>query len=154
MIPDYKVYHGAVLAELIDEAGGALSIRELVDEGRLSSYVVNERIGFYVKHSAARMPPWQFTFTAGNRRALQELRRAAQQVFVVLVCWLDGMVCLSEDELRLVLGDADDQQGWVRIERRKYEWYAVSGGYGELPHKKPDGISVLIAALREPYTAT
>jgi hypothetical protein len=154
MIPDYKLYHGAVLAELVDVAKRTLSIGELVEEGRLSSYVLDGCVGLYVKHSAARMPPWQFTFTDGNRVALCELQRQTPRIFVVLVCWLDGMVCLSLDELATILGPAETQQGWVRVERRKNEWYAVSGAAAELPHKKPRGVAPLVEALSAGHAAT
>src|SRR5262245_48477816 len=127
MIADYKLYQGAVLAQLIDDAKKSVSVRELVEEGRLNSYVLDERIGMYIKHSAARLPPWQFTFTSANGESLMELRRAYSQVFVVLVCWLDGMVCLSLDELQGITAQEQPVQGWVRAERGKNEWYAVSG---------------------------
>ena len=154
MIPDYKLYHGAVLAELVDEAKCTLSIAELREEGRLSSYVLNDRVGLYVKHSGTCMPPWQFTFTEGNSLTLRELQRQSATVFVVLVCWLDGMVCLSFDELAMILNSAGTQQEWVRVERRKNEWYGVSGSAAELPHKKPRGLAPLIEALSAAYAAT
>jgi hypothetical protein len=147
MIPDYKLYHGAVLAELIDRAKQTVSIQELIEEGRLSSYVINSKVGVYVKHSAARMPPWQFTFSKANALALVQLRARAPRVFVVLVCWLDGMVCLSLEELALVLDTGKSQQAWIRAERRKSEWYSVSGAASGLPYKKPQGLAQLIEAL-------
>src|SRR5262245_12378703 len=150
MIPDYKLYQGAVLAELVDEAKQAVKVRELVEEGRLHSYVINERIGMHIKHSSARLPPWQFTFTAANGQSLLELRTAFSAVFVVLVCWLDGMVCLSLDELREIVADNHVPQGWVRAERRRNEWYAVSGSRALLPYKKPQGLGPLIEALEVP----
>lgn len=149
MIPDYKLYQGAVLAELVDEAKRSLKIRELGEDGRLHSYVLDERVGLHIKHSAARMPPWQFTFTQANGLALLELRRAFPKVFVVLVCWLDGMVCVSFEELAELL-DPATLQGWVRAERRKNEWYSVSGQRAGLDYKKPHGIGPLVEALAQP----
>jgi hypothetical protein len=154
MIPDYKLYQGAVLAELIDDAKRAVNVRELVEEGRLHSYVLNERVGLHIKHSAGRLPPWLFTFTPANGVALAELRRTVSQVFVVLVCWLDGMVCLSLDELGQIVTNEQQPQGWVRAERRRNEWYAVSGSRGLLPYKKPHGLAPLVAALDVPERRT
>jgi hypothetical protein len=150
MIPDYKLYHGAVLAELVDEMRGAVKVRELVDEGRLQSYVLNERVGLHVKHSAVRLPPWQFTFTPANGESLLNLRQSFTDVFVVLVCWLDGMVCLSLDELLEIIANEQLPQGSVRAERSKKEWYSVSGSRAVLPYKKPQGVSQLIEALEAP----
>jgi hypothetical protein len=145
MIADYKLYHGAVLAELVDESTRTVGIRESVEEGRLHSYVLDERIGLHIKHSAARLPPWQFTFTPANGQSLEHLREQFGQVFVVLVCWLDGMVCLSLDELEQITAGARPVQGWVRAERSKNEWYSVSGQQAGL--KKPQGLSGLIDKL-------
>src|SRR5262245_5105388 len=122
MIADYKLYQGAVLAQLVDDAKQPVTVRELVEEGRLNSYVLNERIGMHIKHSAARLRPWQFTFTPANWESLKQLHRAYAQVFVVLVCWLDGMVCLSLDELQEITAEGEAVQGWVRAERGKNEW--------------------------------
>lgn len=148
MISDYKLYHGAVLAELIDDVTSALSIQELREEGRLGAYVIDNRVGLYIKHSAARMPPWQFTFSKPNVLELMNLRQEASSVFVVFVCWLDGMVCLSLNELSLILGVGISEQAWVRVARRKNEWYSVSGAAAELPYKKPQGLAPLVEAVR------
>ena len=147
MIADYKLYQGAVLAQLIDDAAEGVTVRELVEGGRLHSYILNERIGLHIKHSAARLPPWQFTFTAANCVSLMQLRQEYKQVFVVLVCWLDGMVCLSIDEILEITEEEQPLQGWVRAERGKNEWYTISGPRAVLPYKKPQGLASLAQAL-------
>ena len=70
MTSDYKLYQGAVFTELLDEIEKPLAIRVMREEGRLGSYVINNNVGLYIKHSAVRMSPWQFTFTKANALAL------------------------------------------------------------------------------------
>ncbi len=148
MISDYKLYQGAVLAQLIDEIDETLAIRDLREEGRQSAYVINDRIGLYIKHSTARLPPWQFTFSKANALSLMELRQQASEVYVTFVCWLDGMMCMSLDELTSILGAGVSDQAWVRVQRRKNEWYSVSGAAGDLPYKKPQGLGALIETIK------
>ena len=98
MIPEYKRFHGAVFAQIIDSSHGAVSIEEWPKKGRLTSYVLNGCVGLHIKHSGARMMPWQFTFTKANFDDIEVLRGRCEKVFVVLVCWIDGMICLTDAE--------------------------------------------------------
>jgi hypothetical protein len=148
MIPEYKLYHGAVLAELIDKLVVDISIGELREDGRLSAYILNRQYGLYVKHSAQRMGPWQFTFSTANAHDLLQLRLRCDEVYVVLVCWVDGMVCLDLSEVANLLGMGNTDQAWIRAERLRGRSYSVSGSGGELPTKKPRGLSPLIDQLK------
>ncbi len=150
MTSDYKLYQGAVFAELLDEVDKPLSIRAVREEGRLGAYIIDDRVGLFIKHSAVRMSPWQFTFSKANALVLMELRTRAPKVFVVFVCWLDGMMCASLDELTETLGAGVSDQAWVRVERRRNKWYSVSGGAGNLSYKKPQGLTLLTEALQTP----
>lgn len=149
MIPEYKRYQGAVLAEIVDNYSGAVSIEEWPENGRLSCYILNRTIGLHIKHSGARMRPWQFTFTQANFDSIEKLGVKCQDVFIVLVCWLDGMVCLTKDEFKSMVLDESDR-AWVRVERRRGEWYTVSGPRLELDGRKPNGIDRLVARLAQP----
>jgi hypothetical protein len=153
MTSDYKLYQGAVFTELLDSVDEQLSIRAIREEGRLGAYIVSDRVGLYIKHSAVRMSPWQFTFSKANALALMELRRRTPKVFIVFVCWLDGMMCASLDELTEILGAGVSEQAWVRIQRRKNEWYSVSGAAGDMQYKKPQGLGAIIEALARAQTA-
>ena len=146
MIPEYKRFQGAVLAEIIDQTAGPVSIEEWPEKGRLSSYVLNERVGLHVKHCGARMRPWLFTFTKSNFDELARLKSRCDLVFVVLVCWLDGMVCLTHDEF-LSVTPQEAERAWIRAERRKREWYTVSGPMQSLPSRKPNGVECLLEVL-------
>ena len=151
MIAEYKLYHGAVLAELVDLLPRAVSINELDEEGRLSSYILDGRVGLQVKHSTQRLHPWQFTFTKSNGLELLSLSNIVPEVFVVLVCHTDGMACLTIREVTSILAAGESDQAWIRVDRRRNEMYTVSGAACELSSKKPNGIDPIVSAImREP----
>ena len=147
MIADYKFYHGVVLAELVNLMEGPIVIDELVEDGRLSSYVLNSRIGLQVKHSTSRLHPWQFTFTKANLVQLLALQQEYAEVFVVMVCNTDGLVSLTLDEITSVLESRTSDQAWIRVDRRRHEWYSVSGGAVELEGKRSQGVQKIVQAL-------
>lgn len=149
MIPEYKLYHGVVLSELIDIATEDIVIGELREEGRLSSYILNRRIGLHVKHSASRLPPWQFTITKSNVLELTELSGVYPYVFIALVCGPDGVAVLSTKEIVSIIDWEATDQGWIRVDRSRKQRYSISGNRGNLSRKKPKGVQEVICALSE-----
>jgi hypothetical protein len=147
MIAEYKFYHGAVLAELVNVRAGSLAIDELHEDGRLSSYILDGKVGLQIKHSSNRLHPWQFTFTKANLVQLLALQQRYPSVFIVLVCHDDGMVSLTLEEVTAMLTTGESDQAWIRVDRRKNEWYSVSGGAGELSGKRPQGVQKVVQAL-------
>jgi hypothetical protein len=149
MIPEYKLYHGAVLSELVDRCGSAVSIRAYQDSGRLLNYVLSDAVGIQVKHATQRLHPWQFTFPKTHLEMLASLKRRLKSVFIVLVCHTDGMVCLHVDEVLPSLSAVFGSQAWLRADRRKGEWYRVYGPAGEYPTKFPTGIDPVVEAMHQ-----
>jgi hypothetical protein len=146
MIPEYKFYHGAVLAELIDCMRKSVAIEELVEEGRLTSYVLDGRVGLHIKHSEKKLTPWQFTFTQANARELGLLQMSHENSFVVLVCHSDGMVCLTVEELVSLLTFKQGEQASISVSRQRNELYAVASSTRELP-RKPIGLQSICMCL-------
>jgi hypothetical protein len=153
MIPEYKRYHGTVFAEMIDEFPGAATFEEWPEKGRLSSYVINNSVGLHVKHSSKRLRPWLFTFTSANLETIGQLRDRCETVFIVLVCWLDGMVCISDYEFQELL-DIDNHRTWLRAERKRRELYVVSGPIKELGSRKANGVGPVLEALGRAMPST
>jgi hypothetical protein len=150
VIPEYKLYHGAVLSELVDRAGGAVSIEAYGGSaGRLLNYVVSGAVGMQVRHATQRLRPWPFTFSKDHLDALASLRRRCKSVFLVLVCNTDGMVCLPGEEARKSLSAAVGAQAWLRVDREKGKWYRLYGPAGEFPSRFPSGIDPLVVAVRQ-----
>lgn len=148
MIPDYKLFHGAVLAEIVHDLAHPVTIDELTEDGRLSSYVLNHSVGVYIKHSSQRLRPWSFTFTPANLTELEQLRALCETVFVVFVGQQMGIVCLTWDEVSSVVGEGDSGQAWVRVDRPRGKQYSIFGTKGPLKSKKPYGVDCLLSELR------
>jgi hypothetical protein len=147
MIPEYKLYHGAVLCELIDIADVDISIGELKEDGRLSSYSLNQCVGLHIKHSTKRLPPWQFTVTKANLVDLVQLRRRYRSVYIALVCDTDGIVAITVDEAVHMVAESESEQAWLRVSRSRGRWYSVTGNGAEHPIKRSRGIGAIIETL-------
>lgn len=132
MIPDYKFYHGAFLADIVDRCDGSVTIRECVDPGRLLNYVLDDRIGLQIKYSTARLGPWSFSFPVAHIAQLQDLLAEYPQSFVVLVCSMDGFACLPGHLALSALNCAEGSNSWLRVTRKKREMYRVFGPEGEV----------------------
>ena len=148
MIPEYKLFHGAVLAELVDVSAYAISFDELSEPGRLTSYLLNEKIGLHIKHSTSRLPPWQFTLTQSNIEECEILASGLTEVYLAFVCHTDGIVVLNFQELKhLFSGNVSDQM-WIKISRGRKKWYSVSASASRYVVKKPQGVKEIIDHLR------
>lgn len=147
MTPEYKFYHGAVLAEIVDVSRREISIRELREDGRLTSYILNGEVGVHIKHSTARLPPWQFTLTRQNFEELLRLLRSHRQIFICCVCGVDGILVVNLQEIANAPIDGCSNQTWIRVSRRRRELYSVSIGQYELPKKYGRGVSKIVKAL-------
>jgi len=134
MIKDFEFFHGLVFARILHGMQCAVSFRSF---GSISnaSYVVNDTIGIYIKHSAKRMTPWRFTFMKEHQEEIELLRANCQEVFLLLVCNDDGIVCLSYGELKQLLDNQHAPIERISATRHKRQMYAVRGSNGELNFK-------------------
>jgi hypothetical protein len=134
MIREYEFYHGAVLKYLLQGAQ-VVELRQFRGGHSYgAAYVVNEKVGLYIKHSTSRLSPWSFTFLKEHQDDIKNLKECFEYVFICLVCHDDGIVCLEYTELKYVL-DQKYATEWVRVARRRREKYAVSGSDGRLKAK-------------------
>jgi hypothetical protein len=148
VIPEYKLYHGAVLSELVDRCGAALCIRARQDAGRLLNYVASEVVGIQVRYATQRLHPWQFTFTQTHLDTLAEIGGKYESAFLVLVCHTDGIVCVPAEDALLSLTVAVGSQAWLRVDRPKGKWYRVYGPAGEFANRFPSGVVPVVEAIR------
>jgi hypothetical protein len=137
MIKEFERYHGAALSRLVHGSDRVLSIRRYSSASN-ASYVVNEKMGLYVKHSTKRLSPWTFTFQRPHRAEILDMHRLFPHVFIVFVCHTDGIVCLRFAELQLILDCERRDVQWVRVSRSPRHKYAVAGKYGRLKSKIGD----------------
>jgi hypothetical protein len=134
MIKEFEFYHGVAFARIIHATRRALSIKPFQSASN-ASYVVNDTIGIYIKHSAKRMTPWRFTFMKDHQKEIDLLKSNFKDVFLILVCSDDGVVCISYSELKKILDHQHDPIEWISATRHKRQMYAVRGSNGELDFK-------------------
>ena len=133
MIKEFEFYHGAVLSRLA-HADQPVSLK-LYPTRSNASYVINDKVGIFVKHSSKRMSPWGFSFNKTHQDEILEMKNKLEQVFILLVCFDDGIVTLNFDELKKVLDDIHRAVEWIRVSRNPREKYSVSGSDGILKFK-------------------
>ncbi|WP_339028961.1 hypothetical protein WI604_30235 [Bradyrhizobium symbiodeficiens] len=159
MLDDYEFYQGVVLRQLVVENDYSLSVsfRPFVREGRINAFVMNGRVGVYMKHSSKRMSPWRFTFTIEQAADLLDLEHKFPDSFMVFVCGTDGLVTLSFADLHNIVSFQESENAWVSISRPPRTQYEIAGNRGELGYKVSRGIGTipetLKARVRERYAS-
>ncbi|HEY8332968.1 MAG TPA: hypothetical protein VIQ05_04160 [Tardiphaga sp.] len=149
MLDDYEYYQGVVLRQLIVEADYSMSLRPFAREGRINAFVLNGRVGTYVKHSSKRMSPWRFTFTIEQAADLLDLEQKYSDSFMVFVCGTDGLVTLSFADLHSIVSFQESENAWVSVSRPPRTQYDVAGNRGELKYKVSRGIGIIHETLKE-----
>ncbi|WP_029585066.1 hypothetical protein [Bradyrhizobium sp. URHD0069] len=148
MLDDYEFYQGAVLRRLAIESDYSISFRPFVREGRINAFVVNGRVGVYVKHSSKRMSPWRFSFNIDQAADLLDLEHKFPDSFVVFVCGTDGLVTLSFADLHTIVGFQESENAWVSVSRPPRAQYDLAGNRGEMKYKVSRGIGLIPETLR------
>lgn len=134
MIKEFEFFHGLVFARILHGTQRTLSVKPFPSESN-ASYVINDKVGIYIKYSSKRMTPWRFTFKIEHQKEIQLMKEKLREVFLLLVCNDDGIVCLSYEELKQILDDQHDAIEWISATRHKREMYAVKGSDGKLGFK-------------------
>lgn len=136
MIKEFEFYHGAALTAIIHYYKyKPLSIR-LYPSASNASYVLNDVIGLYIKHSSKRLSPWRFVFQRSHQEEILRMKEELKQVFVLLVCEDDGIVTLNFTELKILIGKRHEQTEWISAARTPNTEYTIKGSEGgELNYK-------------------
>ena len=134
MIKDFEFFHRAVFARILHSSQQVVSLSAFPSPSN-ASYVVNETFGIYIKYSTKRMTPWRFTFRKEHKEEIDLMKRLFNEVFLILVCNDDGLVCLDYSELMDILENQRDRMEWISASRHKREMYTVKGPNGQLDLK-------------------
>lgn len=134
MIRDFEFYHGTVFTRLIHASNGKLCVERFPTPDH-AAYVLDGRIGIYVKYSAKRMPPWRFSFQRRHQDEMLQMRNLLENVFLLLVCHDDGIVTLSFDEVKRILDEKHQDLEWISVKRNRRQMYSVAGSDGQLEFK-------------------
>ena len=131
MNKNLEKYHGLVILKIIRKAKCPVTFFKK----NANSYIIDKKIGLYIKYSTKRLSPWTFTFRKEHQDEILFLKQEHKNTFTCLVCHNDGVVCLSFNELKFIL-DHNHSDEWVRISRRPKQKYLISGSDGKLKNKK------------------
>jgi hypothetical protein len=144
MISEFERYHGVALRTIVVSARRPVTIQTCEEVGRIDSYRLNMTTAVHIKHSAKRLPPWLFTFTGDEMRELVALRTAAESLWLILVCGIDGVLSLSDSEFNEAVGASPDSTPFIRVDRDRRSMYRVFGNLGKLGAAKGNGVSPII----------
>ena len=127
MIREVERYHGVVLARLV-RGGGERSVSIEPLAGSRAAYLIDGRVGLFVKYSTSRLSPWGFTFGSNHRLELDRMRERSRAVLVALVCGSDGVACLTLSELGGLLEVGAGGVAAIRASRGRRQKYVISAG--------------------------
>ena len=133
MIQEYEIYHGSVFTKLIHYQKNGVAIKSYSSSN--ASYVINNSIGAFIKHSKKRLSPWRFSFLKEHQIEIEELKGNCEKVFLILVCGMDGIVTLSYEELKKILDDNHGEIEWISASRNRNQEYTINGSDGGLGRK-------------------
>lgn len=140
MIPEYHLYHGALLASLVSGTGQSVTITS-PSSARPAEYILNGFIGLHVKHATQRLRPWHFSFTPDNVASIRSLKSQFDVSFLILICRQDGMLAV---DLQLAIDNISASDSpWIRADREKRKHYRLHGPMGEFPRKFDSKISAV-----------
>lgn len=148
MIGEFERYHGAAIRELIVGSGRPLKIEAYDDMGRVNTYRINDTVGVHIKHSAKRLPPWQFTYLDDNLAEIQRVAEQCRKVWLIHVCGQDGIVALSFGEFRSINPAGVETTSFVRVDRDRNTMYRVNGTGGKLARPKRRGLHYVFDELQ------
>lgn len=134
MIKEFEFYHGVALSKLVHSSDEPIAL-QLYPSSSNASYILNNNIGLYIKHSTKRMSPWRFSFQKLHQDEISQMNNKLNKVFVLLVCGEDGIVTLSFDELKTILDETHEDVEWISASRTPKKEYTVKGSDGGLKHK-------------------
>lgn len=134
MINEFEFFHGAVFSRILHSRPQGTNLKAY-SSGDNAAYVLNEKIGLYIKHSSRRLSPWRFTFLPSHQKSFAKLKEKYGHTYLILVCNNDGIVILSFVDLMKVLDDNIKDAEWISVTRGKGKMYAVKGSDGKLEFK-------------------
>lgn len=130
---NFEFFHGAAIIKIIHS--GFFKKIEIFSKSN-SSYLIDEKIGLYIKYSKNRMPPWVFNFEQEHVKEIKDINDLLENVFIAFVCNDDGICCLDWKEFCTIISiDSKNYPKWIKTTRKRNEKYSVSGIDGRLKHK-------------------
>lgn len=122
-----NLYHGIVLSRLVRFRTEGALVRSEETFAR-SAYLVDGEHLLLVKYSTKRMSPWPFVFTGDQVAEIHDLDLERHDLWLVLVCGMDGIATLRWGEAEDCLVGYNADGGFsLHVARRRGSSYRVSG---------------------------
>ena len=134
MINEFKAYHGAAFAELIDESSVPITLFR-PDLSNNAIYILNDSIGLFVKHSTKRISPWRFSFQIDHVKSVAKLTQKHEVVFMVLICGRNSIAVINIEEIKTLLSLGKPEASWVSVKTSHNTMLTVEGSAGSLKRK-------------------
>lgn len=153
MNKEFEFYHGIVFSKLIHFSKTPITIKRFPTAGN-ASYILNEGIGLFIKHSSKRLSPWRFSLQKVHQDEILAMKNFPLEVYLILVCGEDGVVTLTFNELKQILNDVHGDTEWISATRNPRKEYTVKGSDGTLGRKvgKSDFPKKIFEAKRKKQT--
>lgn len=148
MTAEFELYHGAAIRELIVGARAPVKVESCDPLGRVNTYKINDELALHIKHSTKRLPPWQFTYSIENLAEIHELAETCSSMWLIHVCWQDGIVALSLSEFLTINPPDAGTTSFVRVDRDRNKMYRVNGTKGKLQHPKRRGLRDIFVQMQ------
>jgi len=130
---NFEFFHGAAIVKVV--YSNYFKMIEKFGKNN-ASYLLDEKIGLYIKYSQKRMSPWVFTFDEEHVCEIKDLFSLLGNVFIAFVCNDDGIPCIDWQEFSAIISvENKNYPKWIRCDRKKNEKYYVYGSDGDLKHK-------------------
>tara|TARA_B100000900_G_C20037514_1_gene496590 strand:- start:37 stop:486 length:450 start_codon:yes stop_codon:yes gene_type:complete len=133
---EYEFFNGVVLNRLIRK-GKPIKIDIFPTSGN-NSFMINDKVGLFLKYSTKKISPWRFSFTREHQEEMKIMKDLLKDVYLVLICGKDGIACIEYEELKIVLDEYFEDVEWVSASRLKREQYSIKGSNGKLDFKIAD----------------
>lgn len=137
MSKEFELYHRLALSKLI-HFNKLVSIKLYPTQSN-SSYILDDGIGLFIKYSTKRMSPWRFSFLKEHQDEIEIMKSGLDKVFILLVCGVDGIVCLEYGELKKILDENHEMVEWISASRKPREQYVIKGTDGKLKFRVGQG---------------
>ena len=94
-INEYEFFNGVVLNKLVRK-GKPVKI-DIFPSSSQNSFLINEKVGLYIKFSKKITTPWRFTFLKEHQEEFRVMTELCENAFLILVCNKDGIVCINKN---------------------------------------------------------
>lgn len=120
-------YHGAALTQIVEH----YSFKALNKaDAKYGHYKINNNIRLMIKITSGEESPWQFTVNKSDIDVMKEDISSVDSFFLCLVCGLETICILTENQITELLNLTSEEQQWIKV--RKTGSLRASSRLGEL----------------------